>query len=187
MAIQYVCAFSILVTEVVLFALISLPLPSKYRAPLLKALSKPFNSESVQIGIKCVFVFIGILFFDSVQRVRKVGDELTIRDGGLLDNHLSNAIGGAVSRAEIKSRRFYAQRNMYLTGFCLFLSFVVYRTYSLVFELLEVKEKIRTLESSGKAGTASTVDKEDLLEQIKQVEEEKEAILLKSKALNDEL
>lgn len=172
MAIQYVCAFGILVVEVALFALISLPLPSKYRSPLLNTLSKPFHSESVQICIKCTFGFIAIMFVDSINRVRKVSSELTLRDG-------IDQATGSVSRAEIQSRRFYAQRNMYLTGFCLFLSFVVYRTYTIVFELLEVKEKIRVLEKSDK--------RESVLDQIKDLDIEKEAIIKKSMALNDEL
>lgn len=172
MAIQYVCAFAILATELTLFALISLPLPSKYRGPLLRALSTPFHSESVQIGIKCTFGFIAIMFADSVSRVNKVTNELTLRDGVDLQK-------GAVLRSEIQSRRFYAQRNMYLTGFCLFLSLVVYRTYALVFELLEMKEKIRVLEKEGAS--------QSVLDKIKALEEEKEALIAKSKALNEDL
>ncbi|GMM31239.1 Yet3 protein [Martiniozyma asiatica (nom. inval.)] len=179
MALQYHCAFVIMVTEVILFALISLPLPSKYRAPLLRALSTPFHSDHFNIATKCIFGFISIMFADSVNRVAKVTSELTARDG---DPSGINA--GVISRAEIQSRRFYAQRNMYLTGFSLFLSLVVYRTYSMVFELLEIKDKIKKLEKDGQV--SENAETKQLKVQLEELAKEKEVLLAKCKALSDE-
>lgn len=49
-------------------------------------------------------------------------------------------------RAEVQSRRFYAQRNMYLCGFTLFLTLILTRTYSLVAELIDIKDKLDVLD-----------------------------------------
>lgn len=184
MAFQYVLTFTLLIIEMVLFALISLPLPSKLRRPLLNTLSIPFHSQQFQMIMKCVFVFIGIMFLDSINRTNKISNELN----GFLpnpNNDYSN-IGGGLSRAEIQSRRFYSQRNMYLCGFTLFLSLILNRTYSMVFELLEIKEKIAKVkvENSGKVN--NNVDNSVLLEKIQQLKDEKEVLLKKSKALSDE-
>lgn len=192
MAFQYVLTFVLLVVEMALFSLISLPLPSKIRRPLLKTISIPFHSQQFQVVLKCIFVFIGIMFADSVNRTVKVTNELYY-------NERDNVISG-VSRAEIQSRRFYSQRNMYLCGFTLFLSLILNRTYRMVFELLDVKEKVKKLEAESKStpttsaaattttattATSSETD-EKLRARIKELETEKENILKKSKALSDD-
>lgn len=191
MAFQYVLTFSLLVLEMALFSLISFPLPSKIRRPLLKTLSIPFHSQQFQVVTKCVFVFIGIMFADSVNRTIKVTNELYNNNN--LNNE--NLMLGGVSRAEIQSRRFYSQRNMYLCGFTLFLSLILNRTYKMVFELLEVKEKIQKLESSNENSksdnsTSTSIEgnktNENLKLRIKELETEKENLLKKSKALSDE-
>lgn len=176
MAFQYVLTFSLLVTEMILFSLISLPLPSKLRRPLLKTMYIPFNSPQFQVVMKCVIVFIGIMFIDSVNRTFKVNNDLNPV------NPITDSIAnGSISRSEIQSRRFYSQRNMYLCGFTLFLSLVLTRTFSMVFELLEVKEKIVKLEKD-----SNVADSTELKDKIAALEKEKEVLLQKSKALNDE-
>ncbi|TID24586.1 hypothetical protein CANINC_003058 [Pichia inconspicua] len=177
MAFQYVLTFSLLVLEMILFSLISLPLPSKMRRPLLKTLYIPFSSQQFQVVMKCVIVFIGIMFIDSVNRTFKVNNDLNP-----VNPIVDSIANGTISRSEIQSRRFYSQRNMYLCGFTLFLSLVLTRTYSMVFELLEVKEKIAKLEKDGGA-----VDSTELKEKIATLEKEREILLQKSKALNEEL
>ncbi len=59
--------------------------------------------------------FIAILFVDSVQRMLKATQE----DRDKREGRISEALMGGVNYA---ARKFYAQRNMYLTGFTLFLS-----------------------------------------------------------------
>lgn len=198
MAFQYVLTFSLLIVEMVLFALISLPLPSTMRRPLLRTLSIPFHTPQFQMIMRCVFVFIGIMFVDSVNRTLKVDRELaglgpTGDYAGIGAGVGGVAVGGGVSRAEIQSRRFYSQRNMYLCGFTLFLSLILNRTSSMVFDLLEIKEKWRKLEASGatlsgtEKSTASVEEENAKLKlKIEALKTEKQSLLKKSKALSDE-
>ena len=48
-------------------------------------------------------------------------------------------------RMEVLSRKFYAQRNMYLCGFTLFLSLILNRTYVLQFQVLRQEEQLQRL------------------------------------------
>lgn len=131
MALYYNLVFGLLLVELVLFVILSLPLPSKIRRPLITSIAKPLLKKEFTIGVKCILVFILILFIDSVNRVNSINEELF---------HFNAASG---DRLEIQARKFYAQRNMYLTGFTLFLTLIVSRTYKLVFELLNLKEQVR--------------------------------------------
>lgn len=164
----------------------------------MRTLSIPFHTPQFQMIMRCVFVFIGIMFVDSVNRTLKVDRELaglgpTGDYAGIGAGVGGVAVGGGVSRAEIQSRRFYSQRNMYLCGFTLFLSLILNRTSSMVFDLLEIKEKWRKLEASGatlsgtEKSTASVEEENAKLKlKIEALKTEKQSLLKKSKALSDE-
>ena len=55
-------------------------------------------------------------------------------------------------RMEVQARKFYSQRNMYLTGFTLFLSLILNRTYMMILDVLRLEEKLRMYEGDKHAG-----------------------------------
>lgn len=173
MALYYNLVFVLLVVEMVFFAILSLPFPRKLRKTVLTTVSAPFRSENFQIALKCVFGFVLVLFIDSVNRVYSVTAELQS-----VSPHAVSALNVHNDRAEVQSRRFYAQRNMYLCGFTLFLTLILTRTYSLVAELIETKDKL-----DGVAKEAHSVDSDEVLELKKSlVEKDAELEHLKEKA-----
>jgi hypothetical protein len=53
---------------------------------------------------------------------------------------------------EVQARKFYSQRNMYLTGFTLFLSLILNRTYGMILDVLRLEEKVKMYEGDERAG-----------------------------------
>lgn len=53
---------------------------------------------------------------------------------------------------EIQARKFYSQRNMYLTGFTLFLSLILNRMYIMILDTLRLEEKLMQYEGKPGAG-----------------------------------
>ncbi|KAK5780572.1 Yet3p PWA37_003210 [Arxiozyma heterogenica] len=156
--------FGILVAEVVVFSLLALPIPSKYRKPLTLVLIKPFKNKTVQITVKCVLGFILLLFVDSINKVYNINHHEL--------NQLKSGLIQGTEKIEIMSRKFLQQRNMYLTGITLFLTFIVTRTFDLVDELLTLKSNLRE---------DNLFNKEKLHEMIK--EKDKEIDRLKEKVI----
>lgn len=151
MALYYNLVFGLLVIEMAFFGILSLPFPRNVRRKVLLTASAPFRSEQVQIAIKCIFGFVLVLFIDSVNRVYAVSAELHAAP--------HNPIGTMVNdRSEIQSRRFYSQRNMYLCGFTLFLTLILTRTYSLVAELVETKDKLDDFKKNTDLAESSASD-----------------------------
>ncbi|PVH13781.1 uncharacterized protein CXQ87_001899 [Candidozyma duobushaemuli] len=132
MALYYSLVFGLLVVEMVFFTILSLPFPRTVRRTVLATVSKPFTSEHVQIITKCIFGFVAVLFIDSVNRVYTVTTDLSG----------PGSERGMIDRSEVQARKFYAQRNMYLCGFALFLTLLTTRAYSLVAELVFTKDKL---------------------------------------------
>jgi len=140
--------FLLLVAEMLLFMLLILPLPFTWRLKLYTFISESVWVAKLQYGLKITFIFILILFIDSVNRVYRVQVELS----AYTNEHTQGraAVIGS-ERMEVQARKFYSQRNMYLCGFTLFLSLILNRTYMMILENLKLETKLKQYEGDAKA------------------------------------
>jgi len=143
--------------EVAIFMTLITPMPFSWRRKLFIFLSENPIIGKIQYSLKITFIFILVLFVDSVNRVYRVHIEMS---AAAPKGHGTTAetIGGAV-RSEINSRRFYSERNMYLCGFTLFLSLILNRTYVMILETLRLEEEVKRLKQ-GKGGNDPAMQKE---------------------------
>lgn len=145
MTLYYSLVFLLLVAEMALFMLLIVPLPFTIRRKMFTFISESPLVAKLQYGMKITFIFILILFIDSVNRVYRVQVELAeSKEGG----------GASVlghERMEVQARKFYSQRNMYLCGFTLFLSLILNRTYTMILDVLRLEEKVKKYEGDPKA------------------------------------
>ncbi|KAE8138109.1 B-cell receptor-associated protein 31-like-domain-containing protein [Aspergillus pseudotamarii] len=147
MTLYYSLVFCLLVFEMVIFMGLIVPLPFTIKRKLFTFISESPAVAKLQYGMKITFIFILILFIDSVNRVYRVQLEVT--------NFSKENMGAAAlgtDRMEVQARKFYSQRNMYLCGFTLFLSLILNRTYTMILDVLRLEDKVRVLEGDKKAG-----------------------------------
>ncbi|KAF2786736.1 endoplasmic reticulum protein [Melanomma pulvis-pyrius CBS 109.77] len=156
MTLYYSLVFAMLMTEMVIFLALIVPLPFTWRRKLFTFISESPIIAKLQYGMKITFIFILILFIDSINRVYRVQVELSAFSK-------SESRGGAVvmggsERMEVQARKFYSQRNMYLCGFTLFLSLILNRTYVMILDVLRLEEELKTLKGDpavkGKKGSS---------------------------------
>uniref|UniRef100_A0A1D1YYX2 Endoplasmic reticulum transmembrane protein n=1 Tax=Anthurium amnicola TaxID=1678845 RepID=A0A1D1YYX2_9ARAE len=131
MTLYYNLVFVLLILEMVAFLVLILPLPFGIRRKIFRWVSNSALMDKLRYGITPIFIFIAILFADAVIRMVKVEQEAQNTDSHTHD-----------MRVDINARKFYAQRNMYLTGFTLFLSLILNRTHALILDLLASEEKL---------------------------------------------
>ncbi|KAL2351131.1 BAP31 domain-containing protein [Cryomyces antarcticus] len=156
MTLYYSLTFMLLVTEMVVFMSLIIPLPFTWRRKLFTFISESPLVAKLQYGMKITFIFILILFVDSVNRVYRVQVELA---SATKDNKAGGTtILGGSERMEVQARKFYSQRNMYLCGFTLFLSLILNRTYVMILDTLRLEEEVKRLKgdpaSKGKDASA---------------------------------
>ncbi|KAI8987988.1 B-cell receptor-associated protein 31-like-domain-containing protein [Mycotypha africana] len=155
MAIYYELTFGILVVEMVAFGLLVLPLPTRWRFTMLKFASTSFIMGKALYLLKIIFGFIFVLFIDTINRLQRIEAEI---ESDKARNHDYSY------DTNLKAKRFYAQRNLYLTGFTLFLSLILDRTSALVFELVQRKQELKEVRIKSAEATTSQrnfVDMED--------------------------
>ncbi|KAL2023660.1 hypothetical protein VTK56DRAFT_1817 [Thermocarpiscus australiensis] len=148
MTLYYTLVFMLLVAEMALFMLLILPLPFTMRRKMFTFISENPIVAKVQYWLKITFIFILILFIDSVNRVYRVQVELATATENA-GNSARPAIMGH-ERLEVQARKFYSQRNMYLCGFTLFLSLILNRTYTMILEVLRLEDKLKQYEGTHK-------------------------------------
>ncbi|KAG1458027.1 hypothetical protein G6F56_006486 [Rhizopus delemar] len=130
------------------FGVIVLPLPSRWRRAMFKfASTSPLVGQALNT-LRIIFGFIFVLFIDAVNRLQRLNE-----------NEEENHHHDHGYEASLKASKFYAQRNLYLTGFTLFLSLILERTSSLVISMLKREEE---LEDAKKEHVSSTQDQERL-------------------------
>ncbi|KUJ24186.1 BAP31 domain-containing protein [Mollisia scopiformis] len=145
MTLYYSLVFLLLVAEMTLFMLLIIPLPFTIRRKMFTFISESPLVAKLQYGMKITFIFILILFIDSVNRVYRVQLELAE------SNKQQGAAVLGHERMEVQARKFYSQRNMYLCGFTLFLSLILNRTYTMILDVLRLEEKVKKYEGDPKA------------------------------------
>ncbi|KAF8860118.1 putative BAP31 domain protein [Acephala macrosclerotiorum] len=146
MTLYYSLVFLLLVSEMALFMLLIIPLPFTIRRKMFTFISESPLVAKLQYGMKITFIFILILFIDSVNRVYRVQLELAE------SNKQQGAAVLGHERMEVQARKFYSQRNMYLCGFTLFLSLILNRTYTMILDVLRLEEKVKAYEGDPKTG-----------------------------------
>ncbi|KAH6643125.1 B-cell receptor-associated protein 31-like-domain-containing protein [Boeremia exigua] len=150
MTLYYSLVFLLLVTEMAIFCALIVPLPFTWRRKLFTFISESPIVAKLQYGMKITFIFILILFIDSVNRVYRVQVELSSFGGNPQQGGRQASLGG-IERMEVQARKFYSQRNMYLCGFTLFLSLILNRTYVMILDVLRLEEELKTYK--GESGT----------------------------------
>jgi len=173
MTIYYSLTFMLLAAEMVTFCLLVSPLPYTVRKRLFSFLSRSPIIAKIAYGLKISFIFVAILFADALQRMFRITSEVDLARSGK-----GGIIADVRSESSFAAKKFYAQRNVYLTGFCLFLSLVLTRTFSIILDLLHTQEEYANLKKNTYSNSrASGVQNEDAANEIaslkKQLEEAK--------------
>ncbi|KAK3641138.1 Endoplasmic reticulum transmembrane protein 3 [Elasticomyces elasticus] len=191
MTLYYSLVFALLVAEMALFVALIVPMPFTMKRKLFTFISGSPLVAKVQYGMKITFIFILILFIDSVNRVYRVQVELAQakNQGG------AAAAAAGSERMEVQARKFYSQRNMYLCGFTLFLSLILNRTYTMILDVLRLEEEVKKLngdKSAGGKGEKKLADAGDigeigrLKEELKKRDRDIDVLKKQSGGLSDE-
>ncbi|RHZ80340.1 hypothetical protein Glove_137g39 [Diversispora epigaea] len=137
MTLYYTLVFALLTLESFAFVILILPFPFTWRRAMLRWISKSPLVEKAQYILKFAFVFVFILFLDATNRtysVKHESEDITTR-----------------TESSYHAKKFYNQRNMYLTGFTLFLSLILNRTCVLIVELLKSEDQLEAIKKQAES------------------------------------
>lgn len=160
MTVYYTLTFMLLVSEMATFVGLVLPLPFTVRKKLFAFLNENPMVAKLAYGLRIAFIFVAILFVDAVQRMVRLTAQTD-------ENPAQKDVR---TETNFAARKFYAQRNMYLTGFTLFLSIILTRTFYILLDLVHVQNEYSELKkasTNGKAGGDQTAQITKLQAELK--------------------
>ncbi|KIY67648.1 B-cell receptor-associated 31-like protein [Cylindrobasidium torrendii FP15055 ss-10] len=181
MTIYYSLTFMLLAAEMATFCVLVTPLPHNVKKKLFSFLSTSPIIAKVAYALKISFIFVAILFFDALQRMWRVAAESEQAKSGTATHDVR-------TETNFAARKFYSQRNVYLTGFTLFLSLVLTRTFSIIIDLIHAEEELRTVRGTDapKGGKADPVRRVKLQKELDSAKKDLQALKSQAKSQADE-
>ncbi|KAI8821688.1 B-cell receptor-associated protein 31-like-domain-containing protein [Fimicolochytrium jonesii] len=150
--------YYMLVGELIVYLLTLVPLsflPIQTRKNMMNLVSRAARSEPVVWTARIVFFIVAGVFLDTVNRLYRMEVELHSTAAALdaaANDMMGQNVGAAhhhhvidsnpLARLEQKARLFYAQRNLYLSLFAIFMILVDYRRIRDVYLQLSYQEEI---------------------------------------------
>jgi B-cell receptor-associated protein 31 len=157
---QWYATFLFLCAELLVCSVLICPMPSKVKKFLLNGVVRVTSVPVIRTSLRVACVLIFLLFLDSVRDHSKRRAEMDAHrsgDHGHIDAH---------HECETRLKMFYSQRNLYLTGFSLFLLLLLWR-------LMQYLASLHTAEASN---TALARQAENASAQLLSVTEERDAL-----------
>ncbi|KAK1925878.1 putative endoplasmic reticulum protein [Papiliotrema laurentii] len=155
--------FGLLMSELALFSTIVCPMPFSLRKKLFHFLSENPVIAKLQYGLKITFIFVAVLFVDALQRMVRIAQE-----GAAAKS--KQEMADVRTETNYAARRFYAQRNLYLTGATLFLSLILSRVFYIILDFIHVQENYTTLQAKVAKQSGASGESEELRKRIKELE-----------------
>lgn len=147
-----------------MLVLTQVPLPFAARRKLFRFLATSEIVGKINYCIRITFIFVAVLFVDAFQRMVKVSYESNAAETtGFQDYH---------AETNYHAKKFYAQRNVYLTGFTLFLSLILARTHSLVLDLINAQDELVAASPAQGSSESESKYKTDLETMKKQMQQQ---------------
>ncbi|TIB83057.1 B-cell receptor-associated 31-like protein [Wallemia mellicola] len=153
MTLYYSLVFGLLSAEIVTFLVLVAPMPFAFKQKFFKFLSTNPLVAKLQYSLKISLIFTSILFFDAVQRMFRV-----VKEGQTAKEE--HAFTDVRSETNFAARKFYSQRNVYLTGFTLFLSLILSRVFGIIMDLIQSQEELGLMKKDGQSSAAQNFKKQ---------------------------
>ncbi|VEU23227.1 DEKNAAC104342 [Brettanomyces naardenensis] len=175
MSILMLIVFALLVFEMTLMIIILLPLPQKVQSSIVSSIYTSLQNPQIRIGLYFVAIVVSLMFADSFKTsfpARGTEGSLVTESVPSAGVPISKTIGQSIW--DVRSKKFYAQRNLYISGAVLFLLVAIYFDVLLLETLVRNKnhlvEAAGLNKQKGKKDSTTTIEFEKLKEELKQRE-----------------
>ncbi|TXT16018.1 hypothetical protein VHUM_00521 [Vanrija humicola] len=161
-------------SEIALFSAIIAPMPFTMRKRLFHFLSEnPFIAK-VQYATTHPPRFVAVLFIDALQRMVRIAQEGA-------NAKQKQEMADVRAETTYAARRFYAQRNLYLTGATLFLSLILSRVFYIILDFIHTQEELNAIQGKGGKAAGGAAENEQLRTRVKELEAEVKTLQAKDR------
>lgn len=142
--------FGALVAQMSYLLLILLPLPHIIRVRILNAYSTLRKNSNVKVGVVFSLVLLTLQFVDCVKKLQKYAGS---SNPYYAQFQLGQQMGGQMLYDNLASK-FFAQRNLYITGAVLYLAVAINTVHNILDKLVKKETEYRVLSKQSAAEAA---------------------------------
>lgn len=154
--------FGLLVVEMSILVLLLLPLPHMLRVRLLNVCATLRQNKNFQVGLLFTSILLGLQFLDCVNKLKRYA---TLENPYFAQFNTQQQMAGGLLYDKLASK-FYAQRNLYITGAVLYLGLSINTVVSILRKLVFKETSYRELSKNTKSTEADDEQIRSLREQI---------------------
>ncbi|RLV83155.1 Endoplasmic reticulum transmembrane protein 1 [Meyerozyma sp. JA9] len=144
MSLQMSLIFAALCGEMITLFVLVCPIPHPVRVRMMHATEVLRTSNNFKIGVIFSTILLGMQFVDCVNRLKKFSELGNPYFGSF--STTNQQIAGSLTSGQLASK-FYAQRNLYLTGAVLYLELAIWVVVGIVEKLVAKETQLRVLNS----------------------------------------
>lgn len=128
--------FGVLMGQMAFLLLLLLPLPHVFRVRLLKGCDALQKSVNFKVGVIFVTMLLGLQFVDCLNKLKRYAHK---------ENHFAafNSTQVAGMTSDQLASKFFAQRNLYITGAVLYLEVAIATVVSILRKLVKKESEAR--------------------------------------------
>lgn len=164
-----------------------LPLPQQVQQSLVNTVYSALQNQQIKVGLIFAALIVSMMFIDAAKTsFPKEGSASLFSANSITQNYpITKTIGQSIW--DVRSKKFYAHRNLYITGAVIFLMIAIYFDTLLLESIVVHKDKLVELAGlKGSKGTSS-VEYEKLEQTLKQRETDVATLEKQVDGLNTEL
>lgn len=137
MTLQMTMVFGALLTQMVIVSILLVPLPYIVRSKIVNVWASVRKNSNFKVGLIFISGILVLQFVDCVQKLQKFHRKQN------LDSIAGPQLGGGLLLDQLASK-FYAQRNLYLSGAVLYLGLSIHTVLLIVGKLVAKETLYRT-------------------------------------------
>lgn len=172
MSIQMTLVFGVLLVEMAGLILLLLPLPYVVRTKILDASAFLKRNNNVKVGVVFLGLLMGLQFLDCVRKVQRYAQT---ENPYFAQYNTAQQMSAGLLHDQL-ALKFYAQRNLYITGAVLYLALSINTVESILRKLVSKEAAYRAGKKLTAADTTRDEEVESLRALIKQREMDIEAM-----------
>lgn len=163
--------FAVLVFEMTLLAIMLLPLPQGMQRSLVTTIDSLLRNSQIRVGLSFIALIVSLMFFDAVKTSFPHKDS-SFAAFSAQSYPVTKTIGQSIW--DVRSKKFYAHRNMYITGAVLYLMVAIYFNDLLLSSIVRNKEKLikATDPKAKQTEKTSSIEYEKLQHELKLKEDD---------------
>ncbi|EGW30645.1 uncharacterized protein SPAPADRAFT_56637 [Spathaspora passalidarum NRRL Y-27907] len=170
MSLQMSLVFCTMIAQMIILLVLVLPLPQVVRQQIVSLAQVCQNSQNFKVGVIFSLMLMTLQFLDCLKRLHRYSGAV---DNPYFDSSNNHHYEHSLSYDQLASK-FYAQRNLYLSGAILYLMLAIATVLAIVKKMVSKEAEYRELAATANDTSLKSKQEQEEIEKLQQLIDKKQ-------------